>query len=277
MTPKDILVLLDLADRPGPATEFAIGLAEKTGAHLTAISLAVDPVVTGFVVAPVPIDLIESARQDSLDRAKVAADRFEELARRSSISREIRTNEVLMGGIPHGFVMSARLSDLVVIGQENPDQAEPLRDILIEAALYEGIAPVLIIPYIAKAPLKMDKVLIGWDGSRPAARAIRDALPFLPKSAEITILMIGNATKLPGEPGADIATWLARHGLSVTIKTMPGSGIPVADAILNHASDNAYDLVIMGAYGHSWMREAVFGGATRDILRTMTVPVLMAH
>jgi nucleotide-binding universal stress UspA family protein len=89
--------------------------------------------------------------------------------------------------------------------------------------------------------------------------------------------MIGRAMKQPGEPGADLATWLARHGLNVSIKCLPSGGIPIADAILNHAADNGFDLVVMGAYGHSWMREALIGGATRDILKTMTVPVLMAH
>jgi nucleotide-binding universal stress UspA family protein len=182
-----------------------------------------------------------------------------------------------MGGIPQGFVASARMADLFVVGQENPDHPEPLRDLLIETALYEGIAPVLVVPYTAKPPLKLSKVLVGWDGSRPAARAIRDALPFLADGAEVTILMIGSATKQAGEPGADLATWLARHGLSVQLKSLPGSGAPVADTLLNHASDNGFELVVLGAYGHSWMREAIFGGATRDILRTMTVPVLMAH
>jgi nucleotide-binding universal stress UspA family protein len=277
MALKDILLLLDLGTTPSAAMDVAVDLAAKSSAHVTAISLVVDPVVTGFVVAPVPVDFIESARKDALVRAKVSTDRFEEAARLAGISREVRVNEVLMGGIPQGFVAAARMSDLVIIGQENPDHSEPLRDLLIETALYEGIAPVLVVPYIARAPLKMQKVLVAWDGSQPAARAIRDALPFLPEHADVTILMLGNATKQPGEPGADLATWLARHGVNVSLKSLPGAGIPVAAGILNHATDNGFDIVVMGAYGHSWMREAIFGGATRDILKTMTVPVLMAH
>jgi nucleotide-binding universal stress UspA family protein len=93
----------------------------------------------------------------------------------------------------------------------------------------------------------------------------------------VSVLIIGDATKLPGQPGADVAVWLARHGLDVEITTMPGTEIPVAASILNHATDNGFDLVVIGAYGHSWVREALLGGATRDILKTMTVPVLMAH
>jgi len=277
MAPRDILLLLDLDDKPSASMEFAIDLAQRSTAHLTAIALAVDPVVTGFVVAPVPVDLIEGARADARRTADAVAKRFDEQARLAGISREIRIHEVLMGGIPQGFVASARLSDLIIIGQEDPDHPEPLRDLLIETALYEGVAPVLVVPYIAKASFKMEKVLVAWDGSRPAARAIHDSISFLPEGAEITILMIGNATKQIGEPGADLATWLSRHGLSVSLKSLPGAGVPVADTILNYATDLGYDVVVMGAYGHSWIREALIGGATRDVLRTMTVPVLMAH
>jgi nucleotide-binding universal stress UspA family protein len=120
-------------------------------------------------------------------------------------------------------------------------------------------------------------VLVAWDGSRPAARAIHDALPFFETGAEVTILTIGSATEQLGGSGAALATWLARHGLSVTLKYLPVAGNPVADTILNYAVDDGYDVVVMGAYGHSWIREALIGGATRDVLRTMTVPVLMAH
>ncbi len=172
MAPKDILLLLDLADRPSQSIAVAIDLAQRSGAHLTAAALAVDPVVTGFVVAPVPVDLIESARVEARARAQEAADRFEEQARLADISREIRITEVLMGGIPQSFVVSARLSDLIVIGQENPDQPEPLRTLLIETALYEGVAPVLVVPYIANALLKMKKCSSpGMAAGRPRARS----------------------------------------------------------------------------------------------------------
>lgn len=277
MGPKDILLLLDLATRPGQAEAVAIKLAASCGAHLTGVALAVSPVVTGFVVAPVPVDLIESARTESTAVAEAAVARFLAHARSAGVDAETRINEVLMGGIPQSFIASSRLADLVIVGQENPAAPEPLRDLLIETALFEGIAPVLLVPYIETPDLTFGKVLIAWDASRPSARAVRNALPFLKPGTEVTVLMVGDATKLPGEPGADLATWLSRHELNVQLTSMPGSDVPVAASILNHATDNGFDLVVMGAYGHSWVREMLIGGATRDILKTMTVPVLMAH
>jgi hypothetical protein len=173
MRPKDILVLLDLADKPSRAEAVAIELAAASEAHLTGVVLAVSPVVSGFVVAPVPVDLIESARTEAAVQAESAAARFTARSQADGVTAEVRVVEVLMGGIPQSFIIASRLVDLVIVGQENPDAPEPLRDLLIETALFEGIAPVLIVPYIPGPAMRFGKVLIAWDGSRPAARAAR--------------------------------------------------------------------------------------------------------
>ena len=277
MALKDIMLIVDMAEKPSAATDIAVELARVSDAHLTGFALAVDPIVPGLIVAPIPIELIEATRVEAAKLADDGIRRFEAAASRAVISHESRVAEVLMGGIPQAYVAATRLTDLVIVGQDGPDHREPLREVLIETALYEGIAPVLLVPYIAKGALKTDKVVVAWDGSRQAARAVHAAMPLFTKSTEITILMIGSATRQPGEPGADLATWMARHGLNVTIRVLPGGGASVGDTLLNHVSDYGIDLVVMGAYGHSWVREAFLGGATRDILRTMTVPVLMAH
>lgn len=277
MVIKDILLMLDLVRDPSPAAGVAVDLAARLGAHLTGVALAVDPVVPGFVMAPIPVELIESAREEAKRTADAATARFEALAAREGLSREIRVAEALMGGVPDSVVAQARLTDLVVVGQDDPDKPEPMREPLIEAVLFQGAAPVLIVPYIAGPTLATNKVMIAWDGSPTAARAVRMALPVLRLAGSISVVMIGAAVELPGEPGADLAVWLARHGLKVDLETLPAPGTSIADAILNHASDRGFDLVVMGAYGHSRLREFLFGGATRDILERMTVPVLMAH
>ncbi len=277
MALKDILLLLDTAEGPSQSADTAIDLANRFGAHVTALALSVDPIVPGLVVAPIPIELIEASREAAMKIATDAVARFEELARRSDISRETRIAEVLMGGIPQTFSIATRLTDLVVIGQDHPDHREPLREVLIETALFEGIAPILFVPYIAREPLKTNKVMVAWDGSRPAARAIHAAVALLPAGTSISIVMIGSAADQVGEPGADLATWLARHRFRVSIETLPSAGLTVAQTMLNHVADRGFDLVVMGGYGHSWIREALIGGATRDILAAMTVPVLMAH
>lgn len=277
MAIKDMLVLVDQTKSDSPTARVAVDLARRAGAHLTGVSLAIDPMVPAMVTAPVPVEFAEHARIEALDAAKEAAGTFATAARLAGIPSETRVIEVLMGGAPETFLAQCRLTDLVVIGQDDPDKPEPLRDMILEAALMEGGAPLLVVPYILRDPLKLNRVMIAWDGSKTAARAVRAALPVLSLAGKVGVVMIGGALEQPGEPGADVATWLARHGISVEIQHVPAPETSVADALLNHASDNGYDLIVMGGYGHSRMREFLFGGATRDILSTMTVPVIMVH
>ncbi len=283
MTIRDMVVLLDNAPPAssgqalGAAPALAIDLAQRLGAHVDAVALAIDPIVPGFVVAPLPIEVIERARQQALEAAKSAVDGFDAKARSVGVSCEARIQEILMGGVPEAFVAGCRTTDLVVVGQDDPDHPEPMRDTMIEAALFDGAATVLIVPYVHTKPLALDRVTIAWDGGRAAARAVHMALPFLEKATKITVLMIGKASSTPGEPGADLAVWLSRHGLDVKIECIEAPDISVADALLDHAADKSVDLLVMGGYGHSRVREFLLGGATRGILASMTVPVLMAH
>ena len=277
MAIKDILLLLDLAEEAGPAAAVAVDLAARLDAHVTGVALAIDPIVPGFVAAPIPVELIEAAREEAVKVAQGATRRFDDLAGRAGVSRETRIAEVLMGGAPDSLLANCRLTDLVVIGQEDSSKPEAMRTELIEAALFEGTAPVLVVPYITRGAVSTDKVMIAWDGSRTASRAVHAALPILAQAKSISVVMVGSAMDQPGEPGADLATYLARHGLAVEIDTIPAPATGVADALLNHAADRGFDMVVMGGYGHSRVREFLFGGATRDILAAMTVPVLMAH
>ncbi len=294
MTVKDMLLLLDNghatgAVRPGsrpvvvpkdglgPGPTLALGLASAFGAHATGIALAVDPIVPGFVVAPLPVEVIEKARTQAIDTAHDAVTRFLEAAERRGVPAEARTAEILMGGAPEGFVTAARTTDLVVIGQDDPERSEPMRDLMIEAALFEGAAPLLLVPHIFRGEAVFQKVMIAWDGGRAASRAVHAAMPFLKLAREVSVAIVGRAGDGPGQPGAEVATWLARHDLKIDVTRIEAPDIPVADALLDHAADHAFDLLVMGGYGHSRVREFLLGGATRGILASMTLPVLMVH
>jgi nucleotide-binding universal stress UspA family protein len=155
-----------------------------------------------------------------------------------------------------------------------------LDDALIEAALFETGRPVLITPYAGKFNSVGTRALIGWNASPQAARAVHDALPLLTHASSVTVLVIDAATgeAVHGEePGADIAKLLARHGLEVTLHRVAGGGLSPGDVLLNEAAELNADLIVMGGYGHSRLREMVLGGATRTLLRQMTAPVLMSH
>lgn len=187
-----------------------------------------------------------------------------------------------------GFCLHARYSDLLVIGQNDPDHFSPaIMDDFAEEIVLNSSRPVLIIPYVGNFPEVGKRVLISWDASKEATRAITYALPLLRK-AEIVQVAIFNANKnaeLHGEePGADIALYLARHGIKVEVSQhqtgldpVSHSKLDVGNGLLSLANDFSSDLLIMGAYGHSRFRETILGGVTRTVLETMTLPVLMAH
>ncbi|NBN64544.1 universal stress protein [Microvirga tunisiensis] len=276
MALKDILALTDLAGDQ-TASRYAIDLAARCDAHVTGLSLAFEPVVPAFAAAPLPADFIEASRQQALAAAQTSLAAFNELARLGGVKGEGRIADVMTGGPLEPVLRHCRLTDLIVIGQENPDRPEPMRELVIETALFESGVPVLLIPYIGAASPKLENALVAWDGSPTATRAVHAALPMLAMAKKVTVLIVNKGRKMAGEPGADMATYLARHGLNVTVDVVTNPQTSVADTLLNYVSDNGNDLVVMGGYGHSRVREFLFGGATRDILAAMTVPVLMAH
>ena len=136
----------------------------------------------------------------------------------------------------------------------------------------------IIVPYIQKTGLKLDRVMVCWDASRNAARAIADAMPLLERAKAIDVVIVaGERAKSDEIPGADIAQHLARHGLKVDVKRIVSPDTDVASTILSHAADSGTDFIVMGGYGHSRLREFILGGVTRSILKSMPVPVLMSH
>jgi nucleotide-binding universal stress UspA family protein len=173
---------------------------------------------------------------------------------------------------------AARRFDASVIMQSEPNGVDNNR--LIEGLLFDSGRPVNIVPYIQRDGLKLDRVVCCWDGSRPAARAINDALPFLAKARAIDLLIVINEKTRDDQReilGVRMGKHLARHDIKVEVKTSVAPDIDVASAILSYVADSAATLIVMGAYGHSRVRELVLGGATRGILTSMTVPVLMSH
>jgi nucleotide-binding universal stress UspA family protein len=274
----DMHVIVDLAGERRPAT-IAADLASRLDAHLSGIALAVEPLIPAYTMAaPVPTDFIVAARERALADAKAAAAAFETTARAAGVPFESRTVESIAGEGFMGVIHDLRLTDLVVVGQDDPDRPEPMRPALIEAILFEAVAPTLIIPYTGVTEFKAGRAIIAWDGSAPAARAVRAALPLLQFAEEVMVVMVAEARKWEGgAPGADIGAHLARHGLKVEIKRVDNAVGDVGVTLLNFAADEAGDWMVMGAYGHSRMRELLLGGATRGVLASMTLPILMAH
>ena len=272
---KDIVANLSVGASRDVAPDFAVSVAATFDAHLTGVAFRYEPlapVADGF-----PAKAMQSQRIENEKAAKAAVAKFDEVARRATVSAESRIVDVPVASAHNVFANIVRRFDLAIIGQPEPHKPA-LERLIVEAALFDSGRPVLIVPYIQRAGLKLDRVMVCWDGSRSAARAVADAMPFIvrAKAAEV-VIVTSEPTKSNEMPGADIAHHLARHGTKVEIKPIVTAEIDVTSTILSHAADASADFLVMGGYGHSRLREFVLGGVTRGILTSMTVPTLMSH
>jgi nucleotide-binding universal stress UspA family protein len=225
----------------------------------------------------IPPEVIESQREESNKKVRTAITRFEQLAKRTGISFETRTISASISGAADEIGRIGRRFDLVIVGQPQRSDSLP-DDVVDEGVLFESGRPVVFVPFIQKSGMKLDRIMVCWDGGRAAARAIADAIPFLKNAKQVEIVIISDKPGRNDElPGADLGQHLARHGLKVDVKRITSPDIDVPSTILSYAADSSADLIVMGGYGHSRLREFVLGGATRGLLEAMTVPVLMSH
>jgi nucleotide-binding universal stress UspA family protein len=275
---KDIIVNLEYKIARDPTRDFAISIAETFDAHVAGIAFAHAPDFPGYVMLEIPSDIVAQMIAESEKVALAAIERFEAAARRSLVSAEHRLIKAIGAGAPLILSTLARRFDLSVFMQSEPDGVD--NDDIIETSLFESGRPLIVVPYIQKDGLKLDHVVCCWDGSRAAARAINDALPLLVKATTVDLLIVLNE-KTKNEKheirGTEIAKHLARHDVKVEVETVPAADIDVASAILSYIADSAGTLIVMGGYGHARLREVILGGVTRDMLKSMTVPVFMSH
>ena len=275
----DIIVPVhsDTSQPAWPAEGYAISLAAIFGAHLTAVAPSFVQPVTGMLRAEIPAELIEEAERQSDTTAQTAISSFQERAAHAGV---LHQGVIQRGGpaeFADAFAARARAFDLAVVPQ--PEGEGVWEQELVEAVLFNSGRPALIVPYVHRGEAQIERVLVAWDGSKEAARAVHDALPLLRRAEAVEVLTIHTERRRTDAfiPGADLATHLARHGLQVSAKGLDGIEIGVTEALLSHAADTAADLVVMGGYAHSRLRRLVFGSATSGILSAMTSPVVMAH
>lgn len=273
---KDIIVNLDLGARDC-AGDFALSVAEAFDAHVLGVAVAYDPIISGSIMGGIPPQFIDSWRAESEKKTHVAIGRFEQAAKRAGISAEGLTLSTDISAAASQLGAMARRFDLAVVGQPEPEKSIAEEGVG-EAVLFESGRPVIMVPYIQQQGLKLDRVMVCWDGGRAASRAIADSMPFLEKAKQIEVVLVaGNPAKSDEIPGADLGQHLARHGLKINVKRLVAPDIDVTSAVLSYAADSSADMIVMGGYGHSRLREFVLGGVTRGILATMTVPTLMSH
>ena len=273
---RDILVNLDTNSAQDAARDYAISVASMFEAHLTGVAFAYEPVNPGTLFDGIGTAIIAQYRDELRTAAQTARNLFANAAQGAGLLSQAHVLELGLAGAATTFGRMARNHDLSIIGQARPAGEAP-EEAIIEGALFESGRPVLIVPYIQKTGLKLDRVMVCWDGSRNAARAVADALPLLRRAGAVEVVTIDSVERRNEVAGADIAEHLARCGLKIELKSIVDKTNDTTSTILNHVADSCADLVVMGSYGHSRLREFVLGGATRGMLRSMTAPTLMAH
>lgn len=279
MAYKSILTIVTDAAAAKAQLETAVALARREDAHLDVLCMGVDRTQTGYYYA----GATAFVQQETLDRAQDDARAVEAAVTTRLGNEDIRwaaeTLVAQVGAIATVVGQRARFADVVVMGRPYGKGRGQELEAVIESALFEGQVPVLIVPDAYEGAAAARRVVVAWNQSSEALSAIRKALPVLKAADLVDITIIDPPAHGPerSDPGGQLSQMLARHGVhaevSVLAKTMPR----VSDVLNRHVRDTEADLVVMGAYGHSRFREAILGGATRNMLELAEVPVLMAH
>lgn len=281
MALKDILVHLDAREEAGADSrlDIAVGLARRHGAHLVGLHVVDVAIPAGIVGDPGGAgyaELYEALRDAAVEAASRVEARFRERIRRDGVAGEWRCAE---GFTAEAVTLHARYADLAILGQHDPAGPDTGAAAVTETLFGAG-RPVLVVPHAGRFAEAGRRVLVAWNASREAARAVNDALPILRTAEAVTVLAVNPERGIAGhgeEPAADIALHLARHGVRATAEQVTAPDLPDAEALLNALAERGADLLVMGGYGHSRLREFVLGGVTRTLLRSMTAPVLLSH
>ena len=275
---KDLLVHVDYTRQSAARLDAAIALAADHDAHLVGVYVLTHPHIPNFIRAQIPDEFVRAQAEAIVAYAEGAREHFEDAVRRSGVKGEWRMVE----GQPEPVLaLHGRYCDLCVLGQRERHGEELGVDSDMPDRLILSVGrPVLVIPRGDNHSVIGERVMVAWDASRLATRAVNDALPLLRRAKSVHVLAVHSRhTSDPqGQiPCADICLHLARHGVTSEAQHANAEDTKIGDVLLSRAADQDIDLLVMGAYGHTRWRELVLGGATRHLLGHMTAPVLMCH
>ena len=280
MAYKNILVHIDELPGLESRIKIAVDLAKENDAHLTGLYTSLEPNWPVYAYGPVPTEALASLEKQSEDAARKAEQVFSKAVTDAGMNVDFRLHKCQEAVLDDVISLHARHSDLLIMGQSDPDQERPGGRDIPEDVIMKCGRPVLVVPYIGVRGETGRNVMVGWDGSREAARALNDSMPILEKAkaAHVIVVNPNPASHRHGDiPGADIALHLARHGINVEVEREEAPGMDADQVILSRVADEGIDLLVLGAYGSSRTREILFGGVTRSIVQHMTVPVLFSH
>ena len=281
MTYKSIFTVATHAAHVPLAIAAAAQICAQNDGHLDVLALGVDRTQIGYSYIGSGAVLLQVAQDRAEDDARAleaavnAAVRAEGPGLRASVEAAVTQ----IGAMTDLVAQRARFADLVVLARPYGKEQGAEAEAVVEAAMFEGNAPVLVLPDTGLTSATPKRIVVAWNQSREALAAVRAALPLLKQADQVTITVIDPPVHGPerSDPGGMLCQMLVRHGVRAEVTVLARTLPRVSDVLLRHLNDMNAELLVMGAYGHSRFREAILGGATRNMLEQATVPVLMAH
>lgn len=278
MTYKTIFVPMTYFETRCAALDLATELTRAQDAHLEVMCLGVDQAQTAYFEMGSSAMVLQAAIEESHSRAEAVTSNVTQYLDRSGVRFEVSTKVGTLSGIGHVIAPHARFADLAVMTLPYREGARADDSLILEVLLFEADCPTIVVPETGqyKTP---ENVVIGWNESAEALNAVQAALPFLQTAKKVHIAIIDPPQQGPerSDPGGALAVYLARHGVTVDIQVLSRGGQKVSERLAQHVLETDGGMLVMGGYGHSRFREAILGGATRDMLEHSKVPVLMAH
>jgi nucleotide-binding universal stress UspA family protein len=280
MAIKHLLVHLDQTPATAGRLEAALTLAARLGAEVTALALVAEPFLRGTAGQHLPSEVVREHLAHAVAEAEPTLTAARAAAGRHGVALEAVRESGSLDRLPILLARHARHTDLTIVGQPDPESSGADEALLAEAAFMDSGHPALVLPRAVAATLPPRRAIVAWDGSREAARAATDAIPLLQPAELVRVVVVDarDAGDRAGDrPGEELAAHLRRHGVRAEVRHVPSGGAAVTEVLQAQAAAEAADLLVMGGYGHSRLREMLVGGTTRHMLGHTTLPVLLAH
>jgi nucleotide-binding universal stress UspA family protein len=275
---KSVLIALTKVsgeDEVPSAVSYGLSLAQQAGAHATVEAVSLRLALTSPSVGHIVTGLVNAENRRLQALTELAVQRAQSDARASGVICSTQNPQLSYSDLLASSTALARVHDLTVIDGE-PEAVSPDRG-LIEALLTDSGRPLIVVP-AGREIFSSQRIIVAWDGSAKAARAAADALPFLRAAEAVEIVSITGEKKISDAlAGADIAPYLARHGVAVSVRSLPAQGGDVAQTLRDAATLARADMIVMGGYVHSRLREMIFGGVAQSLLKSSPVPLLISY
>lgn len=278
MTPKSLSCVIR-SNQSANELSTTVALASETGAHLSVAVVGVALPPPSTVAYAMAVDIWADGHSELQESIREKADEIEAMLQKAEISAGVSQHYLMEGAIAGLVGLHARYSDMAIVSPTTAENRH-FRERVLKGLTFESGIPFLVLPESATPTLKPNSVVIAWRGTLEASRAVHAAIDLMAGAKSVVVAMVDpqeNQWDSGEEPGFDIGSFLARHGIRVEVERIAGGGREPGEVLMRCARDRNADMLVMGAYGHSRLREYVLGGTTRYMLDHAPLPVLMMH